>query len=77
MTTKILTLKYPRFDHPAGTVVYQAKFYDYGLASDDERCTGMPHRSVTLNPDGRYPFFTVPTRHVLESDAPTTATQES
>lgn len=44
----------------AGTVVYSCANHDYGLASDDSRLTGKPHRSVTLKSDGDYPFFTVP-----------------
>ena len=55
------TLKKDRFDHKAGTIVYPLKGCDYGLASDDSRVTGVPHRSVTLSPDGDYPSFTVPT----------------
>jgi hypothetical protein len=46
----------------AGTIVYGAKGYDYGLASDDSRATGLQHRSVTLKEDGDYPFFTIPER---------------
>lgn len=42
----------------AGTIVYDPKGYDYGLASDDTRMTGREHRSVTLNADGSYPTFT-------------------
>jgi hypothetical protein len=49
----------PRFNHPAGTIVYVA-YYDYGLAQDDTNYTGEEHISVTLKPDGGYPFFTVP-----------------
>jgi len=48
----------------AGTVVYKCAKHDYGLASDDTRMTGVRHISVTLNPDGGYPFFTVPASDV-------------
>lgn len=48
-----------------GTVVYELKGYDYGLASDDTRYTGIEHISVTLKSDGDYPSFTVP-KHKLE-----------
>jgi len=48
-----------RFEHQAGAIVYDAKGYDYGLASDDTRATGKPHVSVTLEPSGDYPTFTV------------------
>ena len=49
-----------RFGHKAGTVVYDQKGWDYGLSSDDTRCTGVEHISVTLKSDGDYPGFTVP-----------------
>lgn len=48
--------------HKAGTIVYESRGYDYGLASDDSRYTGIEHKSVTLDPTGDYPFFTVPVR---------------
>lgn len=53
-------LKKDRLGHTAGTLVYMAKSYDYGLARDDTMYTGVPHVSVTLNPDGSAPTFTVP-----------------
>lgn len=52
-------LKFDRFGHAAGTRVYRATKYDYGLANDDSRFTGIPHISVTLDPTGDYPTFTV------------------
>jgi len=54
-----------RFGHKAGTIVYDSRKYDFGLASDDYRLTGIEHTSVTLDPCGDYPVFTVPT-HDLE-----------
>lgn len=53
----------------AGDVVYTSKGYDYGLASDDTRLTGIEHVSVTLNENGDYPSFTVP-RADLKQDTP-------
>lgn len=53
----------------AGTIVYRCAKYDYGLANDDTRLTGIQHTSVTLKPDGDYPCFTVPTAD-LERSAP-------
>lgn len=50
----------------AGTIVYDTAKYDYGLARDDTYFTGVEHMSVSLNPDGDYPFFTVPVMHVQE-----------
>jgi len=46
----------------AGTTVYNLFGWDYGCANDDTRGTGVEHISVTLSPDGDYPFFTVPMR---------------
>lgn len=46
--------------HPAGTICYEARHHDYGLASDDSRRTGIEHRSMTLEPSGDYPAFAVP-----------------
>lgn len=48
----------------AGTIVYPCAMPDYGLADDDTRMTGIRHVSVTLNPDGDYPFFTVPENNI-------------
>lgn len=45
----------------AGTIVYGIAGHDYGLASDDSRITGVPHTSVTLDPQGGPPSFTIPT----------------
>ncbi len=44
-----------------GATVYSIRSHDYGLANDDTRMTGRHHTSVTLDPNGGYPFFTVPT----------------
>jgi hypothetical protein len=46
----------------AGATVYDCAGHDYGCANDDTRFTGIEHKSVTLNADGDYPFFTVPVR---------------
>jgi hypothetical protein len=43
-----------------GAVVYRCKGWDYGCANDDTRHTGIEHTSVTLDPAGGYPFFTIP-----------------
>lgn len=48
----------------AGTVVYSPRAHDYGLASDDTRMRGIQHVSVTLQPDGGYPVFTIPEAHL-------------
>lgn len=51
-----------------GTIVYSAKGYDYGCASEDTKHTGVEHISVTLKPDGDYPFFTVPLQKLKNLD---------
>ena len=43
-----------------GATVYACKGYDYGSANDDTRRMNIHHLSVTLDPDGGYPFFTIP-----------------
>lgn len=43
-----------------GMTVYECAKYDYGLARDDTNFTGIHHISVTLDPTGDYPYFTVP-----------------
>lgn len=53
-------------DIKVGDTVYELYGYDYGLASDDSRATGVPHKSVTLNSDGDYPAFTIPEHSLLE-----------
>lgn len=55
-----------RFEHEAGTVVYNSAQHDYGLSRDDTRATGVEHKSVTIDPNGGYPFFTVPVDHLQE-----------
>lgn len=58
-------LKTAASGHSAGTVVYGLVKPDYGLANDDTRNTGVPHISVTLDPTGDYPSFTVPESYLL------------
>lgn len=60
MQNKAYRLLTDRFDVPAGTLVFRSVRYDYGCANDDTRVTGVKHISVTRNPDGDYPFFSVP-----------------
>lgn len=57
-----------RFEHKAGTKVYDCHGYDYGCARDDTEFTGLQHQSVTLKEDGDYPFFSVPTAHLKPLD---------
>lgn len=59
-----------------GQFVYDCRSHDYGCASDDTRGTGIEHTSVTLDPDGGYPFFTIPVADIrahIELDAGDTA----
>ncbi|AWH15524.1 hypothetical protein [Pseudomonas phage 98PfluR60PP] len=48
-----------------GKTVYKSTKHDYGCASDDTRITGVEHISLSLKPDGDYPFFTHPV-HLLK-----------
>jgi hypothetical protein len=48
----------------AGTVVFKYRGYDYGCAADDTAITGEKHISVTLDPEGGTPFFTVRKDHL-------------
>lgn len=57
-----------RPDATAGTVAYRCVEPDYGLAADDTRMTGKVHISLTLDPDGGYPFFTHPVDDLEEID---------
>lgn len=50
----------------AGDIVYDIRGYDYGLASDDTRYSGIQHISVTFKEDGDYPSFTIPVRQLEE-----------
>lgn len=50
-----------------GLTIYRAEKYDYGLASDDTRMTGIEHWSMTLDPAGGYPTFTVPVNKMREN----------
>lgn len=49
-----------------GETVFAFLGCDYGLANDDERITGEPYRSVTLDPEGRPPSHTIACRHLRE-----------
>lgn len=48
-----------------GTICYRLSMWDYGVAGDDSRRYGTDHISMTLDPRGNYPGFTVPT-YLLE-----------
>lgn len=41
-----------------GKTVYKCAKHDYDCAGDDTRATGVEHISLSLTPDGDYPFFT-------------------
>lgn len=49
----------------AGMIVYDQRGPDYGLAGDDTRALGYACQTVTLNANGDYPGFVVPS-HDLE-----------
>lgn len=52
----------------AGDTVFDCRVSDYGCARDDTLALGIEHTSVTLDPDGGYPFFTVPVRDLIAKD---------
>jgi hypothetical protein len=54
-----------RFEHEAGTIVYDFKGYDYGCARDDWMESGIDHNTMTLDPEGGGPFFTVPVTDIV------------
>jgi len=43
-----------------GTIFYKLLKHDYGANRDEECFLGTPCHSVTLDPTGDYPFFTIP-----------------
>jgi len=49
----------------AGIIVYRFLGYDYGCSSEDTRRLGVEHVTITKDPAGGTPFFTIP-RHALE-----------
>lgn len=65
---KLLSRNIISMDGPleAGTIVYQCQKHDYSLARDDSNHTGEEHISLSLKPDGDYPFFTYPLSQLLE-----------
>lgn len=66
MNLKAYKLTADRFDSKAGDVVYSAAVSDYGLTAFDAQMTGVDHISVTVNADGGYPTFTVPSHTLVE-----------
>ena len=65
---KSYTLANDRVEHKAGAIVYPFFGHDYGLSRDDTHATGVAHTSVTLDPKGGYPFFTVPQSGLEQHD---------
>lgn len=63
---KIYKLLINRAKHKIGTVVYRCEKYDFGLSEDDTRAFGVTHWSMTLDPTGDYPCFTVPLNKLEE-----------
>lgn len=53
-------------DAKVGATVYGATKHDFGLARDDTMAFGIEHKSVTLDADGGYPFFTCPAAALRE-----------
>lgn len=46
--------------HPTGTVCYEFTGHDYGCCRDDTVAERREFITLTLNADGRGPFFTCP-----------------
>lgn len=53
-----------------GQTIYDCRGYDYGTASDDTRFTGIKHVSMSLDPTGDYPFFTIPEADIERIETP-------
>jgi hypothetical protein len=53
-----------------GATVYRFEMPDYGCAADDTRLLGFEHVAVTFDPDGDYPFFTIPLADLEQIEAP-------
>lgn len=51
-----------------GEIVHEVAKYDYGLANDDSRTTGIEHISVSKHGDGDYPYFTIPKKDLKAID---------
>jgi hypothetical protein len=51
-----------------GSTVFQCWETDYGLSQDDTVTFGTMHISVTFDPDGGYPFFTIPLEDLKKND---------
>lgn len=63
MTQKYRVLRRDRAADTISTTtefVFKCAGYDYGCANEDTRRLGMAHISVTFDPTGAYPFFTIP-----------------
>lgn len=50
----------------AGSIVYELRGSDYGLARDDTAMLGYECKSVTLDPEGGYPSFSVPAHDLTD-----------
>lgn len=53
--------------YPAGTTVYEFLHTDFGLSEQESQFYGFEFVSVTLDPNGNYPSFTVPVAHLKEA----------
>lgn len=62
---RVFRLVRDRFGHKAGSEVYEYMYNDYGMASMDSFFTQLKHISITTDPSGNNPFFTIP-MHDLE-----------
>lgn len=47
-----------------GDFVYQCIKHDYGAVSMDDFIKKIEHIAMTLDPEGGYPFFTIPKQDI-------------
>jgi len=57
---KSYRLRFPRFEHRAGTIVHELDGYDFGHAKHDSEIFNNQHVSVVLEHGSKTGFFTVP-----------------
>jgi hypothetical protein len=51
-----------------GDTVFYCTGPDYGCATDDTVMTSIHHVSVTRDPTGAYPFFTIPREDIARAE---------
>lgn len=54
--------------HEIGTICYQLSKWDHGCAYTDSLESGIAHVSMTLDPSGDYPGFSIPFQNLEPAD---------